>query len=42
MEFDFDSRLREIVTKHELDQDNLRQELENEKINNTKFEKTKV
>ena len=42
MEFDFDSRLREIQSKHEIDQNNLRQELENEKMNNTKFEKTKV
>ena len=42
MEFDFDSRLRELQSKHELDQNNLRQELENEKMNNTKFEKTKV
>ena len=42
MEFDFDSRLRELQSKHEIDQNNLRQELENEKINNTKFEKTKV
>ena len=42
MEFDFDSRLRELQSKHEIDQNNLRQELENEKMNNTKFEKTKV
>ena len=42
MEFDFDSRLRELQSKHEVDQNNLRQELENEKMNNTKFEKTKV
>ena len=42
MEFDFDSQLRELQSKHEIDQNNLRQELENEKMNNTRFEKTKV